>query len=155
MRHFAYFRSVHQVFNLHVLRSCASSIYTSFSFMSVLITSLHLSVGRPIFRCPPTSMFSLLHLLQVFLSTWPNHLSVASLIFSPMFATPAIALISSAMIFSIVFSPIHLKILISVLCSHNNVNKRIEVAMVKRVTRERCIDLDNRTTLSMLWMCRI
>ena len=52
-----------QVFNLHVLRSCSPSIFTPFSFMSFLITSLHLSFGLPIFRCPSTSTFSLRHLL--------------------------------------------------------------------------------------------
>ena len=36
--------------------------------MYFLITSLHLSFGLPIFRCPPTSMFALLHLLQSFSS---------------------------------------------------------------------------------------
>ena len=50
------------VFNLHVLRSCASSLCTPFSFMSFLVTAYHLSFGLPIFRCPPASMFSLLHL---------------------------------------------------------------------------------------------
>ena len=63
---FPYLWSAHQVFNLHVLRSCASSIFTPFSFMSFLVTSLHLSFGLPIFRCPPTYMFSLLHLLLSF-----------------------------------------------------------------------------------------
>ena len=73
---FPYLGSAHQIFNLHVLRSCAS-IFTPFSFVSFLITSLHLSFGLPIFRCPPTSMFLLLRLLQCF-STWPDHLSRAS-----------------------------------------------------------------------------
>ena len=53
-----------RVFNLHVLRFCASSIYL-FLFQ-IQVFSL------PIFRCPPTSMFSLLS-YSVFLSTWPNH----------------------------------------------------------------------------------
>ena len=46
---------------------------------------------------------------SVFLATWPNHFSLASLIVSLMFATPAIhhiALISSFLIFSILFIPI-------------------------------------------------
>ena len=38
------------------LRSCASSIYTPFSFTSFLLTSL--SFGLPIFRCPPTFIFN-------------------------------------------------------------------------------------------------
>ena len=32
-----------------------------FSFMSFIITSLHLSFGLPIFRCPPTSIFHVLN----------------------------------------------------------------------------------------------
>ena len=60
---FGYLGSAHRVFNLHVLLSCASSIFTCFSFEHLLITSLHLSVGFPIFRCPPPSMFSLLILI--------------------------------------------------------------------------------------------
>ena len=56
--------SMHQVFNLHVLRSCASSIFTPFFFMYFLII--------PIFRCPPTSVFSLLHLLQLFYPHGPT-----------------------------------------------------------------------------------
>ena len=65
------------------LVSSAYSLGTPFSFV-YFRTSLHLSFGLPIFRCPLTSI---LHVLittssSVFLSTWPNHLSVASLIFS-------------------------------------------------------------------------
>ena len=47
LRSFPYLGSAHRVFDLHVLRSCASSICTCFSFMAFLITSLHLSFGRP------------------------------------------------------------------------------------------------------------
>ena len=36
-------------------------IFTHFSYISFLITSLHLSFGLPIFRCLHTSMFSFLH----------------------------------------------------------------------------------------------
>ena len=42
---------------------------------------------------------------SVFLSTSPNHISLACLIFSLMFATPALALISSFLIFSVIFVP--------------------------------------------------
>ena len=42
---------------------------------------------------------------SVFLSTCPNHLGLASLIFSFMFATPALAFISSVLIFLILFFP--------------------------------------------------
>ena len=74
--------SLFVVFNRHVLRYCASAIFTCFSFMAFLIASLHLSFGLPIFRCPPTSIFPVVITIysSVFLSTWPNHLSLASLI---------------------------------------------------------------------------
>ena len=65
---FPYLGSAPQVFNLHVLRSCASSIFTCFSFMSFLITSLHLCFAFPIFLCPPTSISNIIitNLLQSF-----------------------------------------------------------------------------------------
>ena len=66
LRPFPYLGSAHQVFNLRVLRSCASSMLNTPLTSFLLITSLHLSFSLPIFRCPPTSMFSLLHLLQSF-----------------------------------------------------------------------------------------
>ena len=48
---------------------------------------------------------------SVFLSTWPNHPSIAYLIFTLVFATAALARISSFLIFSILFiSIIHLNI---------------------------------------------
>ena len=83
------------------------------------LTSVHLSFGL-IFRCPLTSIFHVLITTSssVFLSTCPNHFSLASLIFSLLFATSALALISSFLIFWIIFIPIiHLNILISVLSS--------------------------------------
>ena len=49
-----------RAFSLHILRSCASSIFTCFSFMYFLITSFHLGFGLPIFQCPPTSIFHVL-----------------------------------------------------------------------------------------------
>ena len=63
-----------------------------------------------------SSMFSLEILLQSFSPyrppICPNHLSLASRIFSLVFATPALALISSITIFSILFiSIIHVNIL--------------------------------------------
>ena len=109
--------SAHRVFNLHVPRSCAYSIFTCFSFMYFLITSLPISCGLPSFRYPPIpcSHYNIF-LCNVFLSTSPIHLSIASLIFSLMFTTHALVLISSFMIFKILFiSIIHLNILISVL----------------------------------------
>ena len=46
--------------------------------MSFLITSVHLSFGLPKFRRPPTSIFHVLVTTSssVFLSKWPNHLSL-------------------------------------------------------------------------------
>ena len=55
---------------------------------------------------------SFLH-LHLFLSSSPNDLSLASLIFSLMFTTPSFAHISSVLIFSILFVPIiHLNIFV-------------------------------------------
>ena len=53
------------------------------------IKSLCLIFGLPIFRCPPTSInISCSHYYIFFsLSTWPDDLSLASLIFVFMFAT--------------------------------------------------------------------
>ena len=101
LRPFPYLGSAHLVFNLHVLRSCACSIFTCFSFMSFLITS---------FRSSYLSVSTHFHVLittssSVSVSTWPNHLSLASFIVSFMFATPAFAHISSFLTFSILFPP--------------------------------------------------
>ena len=60
-------------------QSCACSLCTPFSFMYFRITSLHLSFSLPIFWCPLTSMFSLLHLP---LSFSPHRLTISvSLLF--------------------------------------------------------------------------
>ena len=56
----AYWVSAHRVLILHVLQSCASSLFTCFSFMYFLITSLHLSIGLPLsfsVHPRPSSMF--------------------------------------------------------------------------------------------------
>ena len=85
-----------------------------------MLTSLHLSFGLPIFRCAPTSILHVFIIISylVFLSTWPNHLGLASLIVSLVFTTPVIALTSSFLISAILFTPItHLNIIISVLSS--------------------------------------
>ena len=56
LRPFPYLGSADQVFNLHVLQCCASSIFTRFSFMSSYnITSPQFS-SVPIFRGPSTSI---------------------------------------------------------------------------------------------------
>ena len=101
-----YWGSAHQVFNLHI-RSCAFSLCTPFSFMYFHIKFLqclwssYLSVSTH-FHLPITTSSS------VFLSTCPNHCSLASLIFSIMFATPALALISSFLIFSILYKALYI-----------------------------------------------
>ena len=82
LQHFPYLGSPHLVFNIHVLRFCASSVFTCFSFMSFLRTSLHLSFGLLIFHCPPTSIFHVLNYYIFFsLSLHMTFLSLASLIF--------------------------------------------------------------------------
>ena len=63
LQHFHYLGPAHQVF---ILWSCASSLYTLFSFISFRITSLHLSFRFPIFRRPLTYMLSLLGLTLSF-----------------------------------------------------------------------------------------
>ena len=82
--------------NQHIQVGSAKVYDTSSSPFSLFEVgaSLHLRFGLPIFRCPPTSIFHVLIITSasIFLSTWPNHLSLASLIFSLMFATPALAL---------------------------------------------------------------
>ena len=89
-----------------------SSHEFSFSMFSgvVLLLSVPLSLScvfsnitPPQFRSSYLSVSTDFHVLittssSVFLSTWPNHLSLASLIFSLMFATPALALISSVLV---------------------------------------------------------
>ena len=118
---FPYLGSVHRVFNLHVLLSGASSIFTCFAFLSFLISSLHLSFSLPIVRCPPTDFLLTFSHYYIFLClsvhmSWPYQSSFYY--FSHMFATSAFALDYFVLIFSILFIPTtHLNILISVLSS--------------------------------------
>ena len=89
--------------------------------ISFCTPSVHLSFSLPIFQCPLPSIVHVRNTTSssVFVSTCPNYLSLASLMFSPMFSTPALALISSFLIFSILFIPIiHLNILSSGPSSH-------------------------------------
>ena len=96
-----------------------------FSFMSFLITSLHLSFG--VHPLPSSIKKGMVYIAQypvrwtaqsalhfhvlistsssVFLSTWPNHLSLASLNLSLVFATPALALLHSSSSQSSLFPP--------------------------------------------------
>ena len=113
LRHFPHLGSDHQIFNLHVLRSCASSICTPFSFMSFLITSLHLlSFGVHPLPCSHDISTSPLSFSRHGLT-----LSVSLLLFYHLFATPAFALIYAVQ-FSILFIPItHLNMTIQFLSS--------------------------------------
>ena len=92
LRHFPRLGSAHQVFILQVLQSCASSPLS-------LHSCLHrVSFSLPSFSCPLTSIFHVLIITKsssVFLSTCPKLLSLASLILSLKFATPAFVLVSS------------------------------------------------------------
>ena len=83
-RPFPYLGSAHRVFNIHGIRYCAYSMLTMFSFVRFLVTSLHISFGLLICRCPPTYVFYVLITTSspVFLSRWPDHISIGSPIFS-------------------------------------------------------------------------
>ena len=79
LRPFPYLGSAHRVFNLHVLPSCASSIL--------------LLIAPPQFRSSYLLVSTHFHVVittssSVFLSTWPNHLSLASLICLPHLRLP-------------------------------------------------------------------
>ena len=100
--------SAHRLFNFHVLRFCASSIFTYLSFMTFLKhhstpVSVFLSFGV---HSLPLSMFSLPHLLQ---SSSPHGLtiSISLLIFSHL-CLPHLALL-----LLIFFMPDHLNSLYS------------------------------------------
>ena len=72
--------SVRWTINLSSSSSSAFSLLGvgASSFQSPILQSLDLSFGLPIFRCPPTSMFSLLHILQSFS---PHGLIISVLLF--------------------------------------------------------------------------
>ena len=77
-----YLGSEHQVFILNILRSCASSLCTPVSFISICKTSHILSTSVLIILS--FGLSSIFHVLTstsscVFLATWPNHLSLTSL----------------------------------------------------------------------------
>ena len=91
------------------LRSQVLCLYI-FSFMFFLISSLHLSFGLPIFRCPPTYMLSLLHLLQSFS---PHGLTIS--VSLRLFSNVCLPHLISSFLISIFFiTIILLNILISV-----------------------------------------
>ena len=103
-------------FSISTFSGLVLLLCTPFSFMFFLY---HHSTSVLVFISMSTHFHVLITISSsVFLSTWPNNPSLASLIVSLMFAAPALALISSVVIFSILFIPIiHINILISVLSS--------------------------------------
>ena len=93
-------------FSMFSVRVLLLSVLPSLSCLC--LTYVHFSFGLCIFHLPCSHYYN-------FLSSCPNYLNLASLIFPLMFATPALGLMSSALIFSILFiSIIHLSIMISV-----------------------------------------
>ena len=102
-------------FSIFYLGSAHHVFKCFFSLYSFLLHVFSYNITPPQFRSSYRSVSTHFHVLittssSVFLSTWPNHLSLASLIFSLMFSTPALALIYFAtfLIFSILFIPITL-----------------------------------------------
>ena len=99
--------------SFHSSRSSVLLLFFSFNIAPPQFWSSYLSV-------PTHSHLPCFHYYIVFLFICPN-LSVASLIVSLMFPTPALALISPVLIFSILFIPIiHVNILIAVLSSKSH-----------------------------------
>ena len=101
---------------LHICGWCIKLSISTFSSL-LLLLSVFISSSYPFLF---STHFHVLITTSccVFLSTWPNHLSLASLISLLMFVTPALHCIPSVVIFSILFIPIiHLNILNSVLSS--------------------------------------
>ena len=79
--------------------------------LSFLLPVCSYNIAPPQFRSSCLSESVHFHLLittssSIFLSTCSNHISFASLIFSLMFATPSLGLISSFLISSIILIPI-------------------------------------------------
>ena len=84
-RTYAYLRSAHLVSIIQALWYCAYSFYPHFSFVAFPIQ--HRSTSFVCLYSIPSSMLS-----SVFLSAWPSHLRIASLIFSLVFGTPTLVL---------------------------------------------------------------
>ena len=92
-----YVASLHHIVSFQVMLFCQPFVYFFYNISPCQFTSSYLSVAL-------SSLFSLQHIPLAFsLHTCPTHLSIASLIFSLMFATPAMALISSVLNFSVLF----------------------------------------------------
>ena len=68
----------------HFLWSCASASSISAAFRSSLMQSFHLLLGLPLFLFPTSIAITLLPTYPFSrLTTWPNHLNLPSLIFTP------------------------------------------------------------------------
>ena len=100
------------------------SMVSGLVLLSVLLSpSCHFNIAPRFFWSSHLSVSTRLHVIttsssSVFISTCPNHLRLATMIFSLIFAILTLVLIYSVLIFSILFIPvIHLNILISVLSS--------------------------------------
>ena len=88
------------------VRSFGCSLSTRVSFVCFCRASLHLRSDLPVFRFPFTSIFRALHTLHFSLGpTCPNRISIAYLTSSLMFTIPALGLISSVLVFSILLIP--------------------------------------------------
>ena len=87
-------------------QSARSPVLCFFYLYLFLLHVFSYNITPPHFRSSYLSLSTHFHVRittssSVFLSTWPNHFRLASLIFSLMFATPALAHITSFLIFSI------------------------------------------------------
>ena len=83
---------------------CSVTLATA---MSSLVASIRLLVFLPRFLFPGSSIFSILLPIcpSSFLRTWPNHLSLASLVFYPNCPTWAVPLMYSFLNLSILVTP--------------------------------------------------
>ena len=94
LRPFSYLESMHKVFILHIIRTCDSSFCgpTPFSFVSVCVTSVHLSLGLPVFcvQSLPCDVHVVITTSSVFLFTYRRPYRPCFSHFLPMFATFAL-----------------------------------------------------------------
>ena len=100
------------------ISNCCSRVDSSIILLCVIMSLAHFWFKNHLFWPSCFSVSSHFQVLvttfsSVFLSTCPNHLGLASLIFSFMFATPALAFISSVLIFLILFFPTSVSIFAS------------------------------------------
>ena len=104
---FPYFGSAYLVLIIHL-----SPVLCFFYLYSFLLLVFSYNITPHQSRSSSLSVSIHFHVLittssLVFLSAWPNHLGLASLICSGMIATPALVLIGSFLVFSILFITQH------------------------------------------------